>query len=83
MTDATPVVPRKISSTSDLTPAGVLGYAKGIVVALALTLESIAGLLPEQWQAYGRVAIAVLGLIAVVLTPNTFQELHVVPAPQD
>jgi chromate transport protein ChrA len=81
MTDIAPAAPRKISSTSDLTPAGILGYAKGLVVALALVLETASGLLPEQWQTYARAVIAVLGLIAVVLTPNAVQEVHVVAPP--
>lgn len=81
MSEEAVAVPRPISSTSDLTPDGILGYAKGIAAAATLAVEALAEVLPEQWRGWARVAIALLGLVGVVLTPNRFGRLHVVAAP--
>jgi hypothetical protein len=64
-------IPTKtVTSTADLTPAGVLGYAKTIAGLVALVLGAIAEFLPEDWTKPVQAVIAVCGVIAVYALPN-------------
>ena len=61
-----------VTSTSDLTPNGILGYAKGIAAFVAGVLVVIVPFLPidSEWMRYVQAVIAVCGAIAVVVLPN-------------
>jgi hypothetical protein len=80
-----------LKSTSQLTPAGILGYAKGIAVAIGGALTIInEQLVPEDWpyKHYLTTAIAICTLIATIAIPNAVKEQQIVdpplppPAPQ-
>jgi hypothetical protein len=60
----------QIVSTSQLTPDGILGYAKSIAALLSAVLISVAAFLPDNWQRWVQATIAVLGVIAVYAVPN-------------
>ena len=61
-----------VRSTSDLTPDGILGYAKGIAALAAGVLVVIVPFLPidSVWARSVQAVIAVCGAIAVVALPN-------------
>lgn len=70
-----------ITSTSNLTPAGILGYAKGIAAAITAALVAVIPLLPEgDWQQWAQIVVAVLGAIAVIAVPNQVKPVTVLPA---
>jgi hypothetical protein len=74
-----------IKSTSDLSPAGILGYAKFIAAALIPILTIIVDYLPDQdnsgneWKRWTQLAIAILGAIAVFAVPNAVKPVDVPP----
>lgn len=74
-----------IKSTSDLTPAGILGYAKFIAAALVPILAVIVQYLPEddgtgnEWKRWTQLAITVLGAVAVLAAPNAVKPVEVPP----
>lgn len=74
-----------IKSTSDLSPAGILGYAKFLAAALIPILTVIVDYLPDQdnsgneWKRWTQLAIAVLGAIAVFAVPNAVKPVDVPP----
>jgi hypothetical protein len=75
---------RIVKSTSDLTPAGILGYAKGIAVAVGAILVALAEVLGDDWE-YNRwlqLAIAVCTVIATIAIPNPVEPVEVVPPGQ-
>lgn len=72
-----PAASHLISSTSDVTPDGIAGYAKGVVAASTLVVAALAEVLPEEWRGWAQVVIAIFGLIGVVSMPNRFQRLTV------
>lgn len=61
-----------ITSTSDLTPAGVAGYAKAIAAFLAGLLTVLVPFLPVDSDVarYVQIAVAVCGFVAVYAIPN-------------
>jgi len=68
-----------VKSTSDLTPDGVLGYAKGIAVSLSAILIAVVEFLPDgDYKRWTQIAIAVLGAIATIATPNAVKPVTVV-----
>lgn len=70
-----------VKSTSDLTPSGLLGYAKGIAASLAAILVIVVEFLPEgEYRRWTQGAIAVLGAIATIAVPNKVEQVQVVPA---
>lgn len=68
-----------VTSTSDLTPAGPLGYAKSIAAFLAGLIAVIVQFVPadEGLTRWLTGAIAVLGFIAVYALPNATQPVEV------
>jgi uncharacterized membrane protein len=77
-------MPTVVSSTADLSPAGIAGYAKLVAAFLAGLLTVLVPFLPtdsgyDQWIQGG---IAVLGFIAVYAIPNKVQPVTVVQPPQ-
>ena len=73
-----------VSSTSQLPPAGILGYAKGIAVSLSAILIVVVDFLPEgQYKSWTQGAIAVLGAIATIALPNKVEPVVVVDPPAD
>lgn len=79
-----------LSSTAQLTPAGILGYAKGIAVTVGAILTAVAEIIPEdkEWKRYVQGAILICTVIATIAVPNKVGEVQVVdpplppPAPQ-
>jgi uncharacterized membrane protein YadS len=69
-----------ISSTADLTPAGILGYAKLIAAAVSGVLVVIVPFFPldSVWARWVQGGIALCGAIAVYAIPNLVKS---VPAP--
>jgi len=74
-----------IKSTSDLSPAGILGYAKFIAATLIPILLIVVQYLPDDveggapWKRWTQLAIAVLGAIAVLAVPNAVKPVDVPP----
>lgn len=70
-----------ITSTSDLTPAGVLGYAKTIAAFVAGLITVLVPFLPIGSDAahYAQIAVAVAGFVAVYAVPNKVQPVAVDP----
>lgn len=84
-----PVV-KILNSTAQLTPSGILGYAKGIAVTVGAVLTAVAEVIPEDqtWKRYLQAGILVCTIIATIAIPNGIKEVQVVdpplppPAPQ-
>lgn len=76
-----PTPPAVIASTKDLTPAGVLGYAKGIAVSLGVILAALAEIIPDSqpYKRYLQGAILICTAIATIKLPNSVQPVVVVP----
>lgn len=71
-----------VTSTSDLTPAGLLGYAKGIAASLSAILIAVVEFLPDgDYKRWTQIAIAVLGAIATIAVPNKVQPVAVANPP--
>lgn len=69
-----------VKSTSDLTPAGLLGYAKGIAASLSAVLIAVVEFLPDgDYKRWTQIAIAVLGAIATIAVPNKVEPVEVTP----
>lgn len=78
-----PAPPAIIASTKNLTPDGVLGYAKFIIAAATTIIVSIIPFLPEgDYQRYAQIALAVLGSLGVLFVPNAVKNVVVVPVGQ-
>jgi hypothetical protein len=79
MTDPTGTV--VIKSTADLSPAGILGYAKGIAVTLGAVLVGVAEVIPDTWpyKRYLQAAILVLTVIGTIGAPNAVKPVLVPP----
>lgn len=71
------MVVREINSTADLTPYGLLGYAKGLVAVIAAILVAVTPFLPDSWQRWAQIAIAIAGAIGVIAVPNRVQTVTV------
>lgn len=66
--------PAVIKSTSDLTPQGLLGYAKGIAASVSAILVVVVEFLPEgDYKRWTQLAIAVLGAVTTIVVPNKVQ----------
>lgn len=81
MTDA-----RIIKSTADLTPDGLLGYAKGIAAFATLLGTALAAIVPylnpdSHWAQWVGLTIAVCGAVATVAVPNKVKPVVVDPGP--
>lgn len=74
-------ITRVITSTADLTPAGVLGYTKGIAAVISGILVVLVPLFPIQYAQWIQAAIAVCGAIAVIALPNPVKPVAVTPYP--
>lgn len=77
-------MPTTVTSTSDLTPAGIFGYAKVIAAFVAGLLTVLVPFLPTDptWDHWIQGAIAALGFIAVYAIPNRVAPVTVVdPGP--
>jgi hypothetical protein len=69
-----------IKSTSDLTPDGILGYAKGVAVSLSAILVAVVEFLPESdYKRWTQIGIAVLGAIITIAAPNAVKPVTVPP----
>lgn len=70
-----------IKSTADLSPAGILGYAKGIAVTLGAVLVGVAEVIPESWpyKRYLQGAILILTVIGTIGAPNAVKPVTVPP----
>jgi hypothetical protein len=69
-----------VASTADLTPSGILGYAKVIAAFVSGLITVLIPFLPIESDVahWAQVAVAVCGFIAVYAIPN-----KVVPVPVD
>lgn len=68
-----------VKSTSDLTPDGIVGYAKGIAASTSAVLIAVVEFLPEgDYKRWVQIAIAVLGAIATIAVPNAVKPVTVV-----
>lgn len=72
-----------IKSTTDLTPDGLLGYAKGMAASIAAILIAVVEFLPEEggYKRWTQIAIAVLGAITTIAVPNKVKPVVVDPPP--
>lgn len=71
-----------VTSTADLTPDGILGYAKGIAVFIGGLLTVLnEQIVPIDWpyKGYLTAAIAICTLIAAIMIPNPVKPVVVVP----
>jgi hypothetical protein len=73
-----------IKSTSDLTPNGILGYAKALSGLAGLLGGALAVILPlidpnTTWARYVGGAIAVLGFLGTYQFPNAVKPVEVPP----
>lgn len=69
-----------VKSTADLTPDGIIGYAKGIAVTVGAILVALAQVVGEDWE-YNRwlqLAIAICTIIATIAIPNPVKPVTVV-----
>lgn len=73
---AEPVV---ITSTADLTPAGVLGYTKALAALVSAVLVVVVPFFPvdSTWAHWIQGAIALCGAIAVFALPNPVRPVTV------
>ena len=71
-----------ITSTSDLTPAGLLGYTKGIAAVISGILVVLVPLFPLQYAQWIQAAILVCGAISVIVLPNPVKPV-VLAAPDE
>lgn len=79
----TPKHAMTVTSTADLTPDGILGYAKGIAVFIGGVLTVVnEQVVPDDWpyKGYLTAAIAICTLIAAVTIPNPVKPVDVVPS---
>lgn len=78
-----PGTPEVIRSTADLTPDGILGYAKAGAVSLGAVLTGIAELIPEQWpyKKWLQAAILLCTVLATAAIPNPVKPVEVAPVP--
>lgn len=76
-----PATPAVITSTKDLTPDKILGYAKGIAFAVGVVLTGLAEVIPNEWpyKRYLQGAILICTLVAGVQIPNAVKPVVVVP----
>jgi uncharacterized membrane protein len=74
-------MPTTVTSTSDLTPAGLFGYAKVIAAFVSGLLAVLVPFLPidSDVARYVQIGIAVCGFIAVYAIPNKVEPVTVVP----
>jgi hypothetical protein len=75
-----------VTSTADLTPDGILGYAKGIAVFIGGILTIVnEQFVPDDWPYKGWLAgaIAICTLIATITIPNPVKPMVVVPPGPD
>ncbi len=75
-----------VTSTSDLIPAGLAGYSKGISGFVGLLGAILASVQPfmvpdSEWARYVGLGIAVCGAIGVYLLANTVKPVTVVNGP--
>jgi uncharacterized protein (DUF983 family) len=72
-----------VTSTSQLTPDGVLGYAKGIAVTVGAILTAVVEVVGEDWE-YARwlqLGIAICTIIATIAIPNPVKPVVVAAPP--
>ena len=76
-------MPDIISSTSDLTPAGILGWTKGIAVTVGAALTALSDILSEDWapKRYVQAGILICTAIVTILAPNKVQRVVVADQP--
>lgn len=75
---------RIVTSTADLSPAGIFGYAKGLAVTIGAILVAIAEVVGDDWV-YNRwlqLAIGICTIIATIAIPNPVEPVEVVPPGQ-
>jgi len=79
-----PVQPAVISSTKDLEPAKILGYAKGIAVTIGAILVAAAEAIPDTWpyKRYLQAAILICTIIGTIQVPNAVKPVVTVPVGQ-
>lgn len=71
-----------VQSTADLTPNGILGYAKGVASAISAVLIAVVEFLPDgEYKRWTQIAIAVLGAIAVIGVSNSVKPVVVESPP--
>lgn len=71
-----------LTSTSGLTPDGILGYAKGIATSVSAILIAVVEFLPDgDYKRWTQIAIAVLGAITTIAVPNKVKPEQVVIPP--
>ena len=68
-----------ISSTADLAPDGIAGYAKGVAVTLGAALTALSELLSDEWapKRYVQAGILLCTAVVTILTPNKVQPVVV------
>lgn len=76
-----PAMPAVITSTKDLSPDKILGYAKGIAFTSGVILAAVAEVIPDTWpyKRYLQGALLVLGAIGGIQIPNAVKPVVVVP----
>lgn len=74
--------PTLVTSTAQLTPKGVLGYAKGIAVVVGVALAALVEVVGADWEyaAWLQLGILVCTAIATIVTPNPVEPVTVVDA---
>lgn len=77
----TPAAPAVITSTKDLTPDKILGYAKGIAFAVGAVITALAEVIDDTWpyKRYLQGALLLCTVIAGVQIPNAVKPVVVVP----
>lgn len=76
-----PGTPAVIRSTADLTPDGILGYAKAIAASIGAALTALAQLIPEDWpyKVWLQGVILICTAIAVYAVPNKVTPVQAAP----